>query len=79
MNLLHLVRKEERERGRGQGRKEGGRERFAPLFAGKLCVRDTQSFVVVQSCPTLYDPVDCSTPGFPVLHHLLELAQTHVH
>ena len=24
------------------------------------------------------DPMDCSTPGFPVLHHLLELAQTHV-
>ena len=25
------------------------------------------------------DPMDCSTPGSPVLHHLLELAQTHVH
>ena len=24
-------------------------------------------------------PMDCNTPGFPVLHHLLELAQTHVH
>ena len=34
---------------------------------------------VVQSCLTLCDPMDCSTPGFPVLHHLLELAQTHVH
>ena len=34
---------------------------------------------VVQSCLTLCDPVDCSTPGFPVLHHLLGLAQTHVH
>ena len=32
---------------------------------------------VAQSCPTLCNPVDCSTPGFPVL--LLELAQTHVH
>ena len=31
------------------------------------------------SCLTLCNPVDCSTPGFPVLHHLLELAQTHVH
>ena len=31
---------------------------------------------VTQSCPTLCDPTDCSTPGFPVLHHLLELAQT---
>ena len=34
---------------------------------------------VVKSCPTLSDPVDCSTPGFPVLHQLSELAQTHVH
>ena len=33
---------------------------------------------VTQSCLTLCDPMDCSTPGFPVLHHL-ELAQTHVH
>ena len=33
---------------------------------------------VTQSCPTLQPP-DCSTPGFPVLHHLPELAQTQVH
>ena len=32
-----------------------------------------------QSCPTLCDPVDCSTSGFPVHHQLPELAQTHVH
>ena len=32
-----------------------------------------------KSCPTLCDPVDCSMPGFPVLHYLLEFAQTHVH
>ena len=29
-----------------------------------------------QSCPTLCDPMDCSTPGSLVLHHLSELAQT---
>ena len=34
---------------------------------------------VAQSCPTLCNPMDCSTPGFPVLHHLPELAKTHVH
>ena len=34
---------------------------------------------VVHSCPTLCDPIDCSIPGFPVHHQLLELAQTHVH
>ena len=34
---------------------------------------------VTQSCPTLCDPMDCSTPGFPVHHQLPELTQTHVH
>ena len=34
---------------------------------------------VAKSCPTLCDPVDCCTPGFPVLHCLSEFAQTHVH
>ena len=34
---------------------------------------------VTQSCPTLCNRRDCSTPGFPVHHQLLELAQTHVH
>ena len=35
--------------------------------------------LVTQSCPTLCDPMDCSTPGFSVLHHLPELGQTHAH
>ena len=34
---------------------------------------------VAQSCPTICDLMECNTPGFPVLHHLLELAETHVH
>ena len=34
---------------------------------------------VTQSCPTLCSPMDCSTPGFPVLHRLSGFAQTHVH
>ena len=34
---------------------------------------------VVQSCLIPCDPMDCSMPGFPVLYHLLKLAQTHVH
>ena len=33
------------------------------------------AFVVSLSCPVLCDPMDCSTPGFPVLHHLPELTQ----
>ena len=34
---------------------------------------------VTQSCPILCDSMDCSKPGFPVFHHLLEFAQTYVH
>ena len=34
---------------------------------------------VANWCPTLCDPMDCSTPSFPVFHHLLEFAQTQVH
>ena len=34
---------------------------------------------VTQSCPTLCDPMDYSTPGLPAHHQLPELAQTHVH
>ena len=34
---------------------------------------------VTQSCPTLCDPMDCSTPGLPVHHQVLEFTQTHVH
>ena len=34
---------------------------------------------VAQSCPTVCNPMDCSTASFPVHHQLPELAQTHVH
>ena len=34
---------------------------------------------VAQLCSTLCDPMYCSTPAFPLLHHLPELAQTHIH
>ena len=42
-------------------------------------MKQWNSCSVAQSCPTLCDPMDCSMPGFPVLHSLLELAQTRVH
>ena len=42
-----------------------------------LC--SVQLVSVAQLCLTLCDPMDCSSPGFPVHHHLLELAPTHVH
>ena len=34
---------------------------------------------VVQSCPTLCDPMNCSTPGLPIHHQLPESIKTHVH
>ena len=36
-------------------------------------------FSVAQWCPTLCNPMDCSMPGLPVFHYLLEFAKTHVH
>ena len=38
-----------------------------------------QFSLVAQSCLTLCDPMNCSTPGLPVHHQLLEFTQTHVH
>ena len=38
-----------------------------------------KKFSSVQSLSSLCNPMDCSTPGFPVHHQLLELAETHVH
>ena len=43
-------------------------------FADKSCYCS-----VTKSCPTLCDPKDYNTPGFPVLHYFLEFAQTLVH
>ena len=44
----------------------------------KPCVSSVQFSSVSQSCPTLCDPMNCSTPGLPVHHQLLEVTQTHV-
>ena len=35
--------------------------------------------LVTKLCPTLCDPMNCSMPGFPVLHYLPEFAQAHVY
>ena len=52
----------------------GGQACDVPLSLFKSCCRCS----IAQSCLTLCDPMDCSTPGFPVCHHLPELAQIHV-
>ena len=42
-------------------------------------VQSLQFSSVAQSCPTLCDPMNHSTPGLPVHHQLPEFTQTHVH
>ena len=46
---------------------------------GLADIHSVQFSSVTQSCPTLCNPMDCSTPGYPVHHQLPQLAQTHVH
>ena len=46
---------------------------------GKLWPTSVQLSSVAQSCPTLCDPMNCSTPGLPVHHQLPEFTQIHVH
>ena len=48
-------------------------------FPSKYIVHYHHFSSVIQLCQTLCDPMDCSTPGFPVHHQLSELAQTHAH
>jgi len=55
----------------------GGFFTTEPPGKPKVLINSVQFSSVAQSCPTLCDPMDCSTPGFPVHHQLLEL--THVH
>ena len=44
-----------------------------------LLLASVQFSSVTQSYPTLCDPIDCSMPGLPVHHQLLEHTQSHVH
>ena len=46
---------------------------------GSVQLSSVQSSSVTQSCPTLCDPMNRSTPGLPVHHELPEFTQTHVH
>ena len=46
---------------------------------GSQKVSSVQFSSVAQSCLTLCNPMDCSTPGLPVYHQLLEFTQMHVH
>ena len=52
---------------------------FKELHVTVCDMNISQFSSVSQSCPTLTDPIEYSTSGFPVHHQHLELAQTHVH
>jgi len=49
------------------------------ISLGLYCMVNVQFSSVIQSCPTLCDPIDCSMPGLPVHHQPPEFTQTHVH
>ena len=69
-------------RGCGEGGVHRQAERIfraVKAFCCFLVTISVQFSLVTQSCQTLSDPIDCSTPGFPVHHQFLELTQTHIH
>ena len=53
--------------------------KFTPKLSHPRIIQITQFSSVTQSCPTLCDPMNCSMPGLPVHHKLLEFTQTHIH
>ena len=55
------------------------RTRLKRLSSSSSRISSVQFSSVAQSCPTLCDPMNCSTPGLPVHHQLPEFTQTHVH
>ena len=48
-------------------------------YSPKKSLHSVQFSSITQLCSSLCDPMDCSTPGFPVYHQLPEFTQTHVH
>ena len=82
---LQIAEKTRKAKGKGE------KERYTHLNAElqRIARRDKQVFLsdqqtvqfssVAQSCPTLCNTMNCSTPGLPVHHQLLEFTQIHVH
>ena len=65
-NIFKMQTKKKRKTWKQEAREDGG-------------LTSVQFSSVAQSCPTLCDPTDCSSPGVPVHHQLPELAQAHIH
>ena len=59
--------------------KSGVELQLCSILLNAFSVSTETCCLVIQLCLTLCDHMDCSTLGFPVLHYLLEVAQTHVH
>ena len=57
----------------------GSRVLFGAMKKSRNRYYSVQFSSVAQSCLTLCDPMNRSTPGFPVHHHLPEFTQTHIH
>ena len=54
-------------------------EREDNCFLQQKLIKEGQFSSVAQSCPTVYNPMNRSTPGLPIHHQLPESIQTHVH
>ena len=70
----------------GKPKKTGGAgslsllQEFSEILQARILKWVSHSVIsVAQSCPTLCDPMDCSTPGLPIHHQLLKFTQTHAH
>ena len=59
--------------------RQGGEKRGVWCGGSWVKAFSVQLSSVTQLCPTLCDPMNCSTPGLPVHHQLPEFTQTHVH
>ena len=55
------------------------RSNSTPRYLSNQNIGSVQLSSFTQLCPILWDPMDCSMPGFPVHQELLEFTQTHVH
>ena len=79
MVQMNLFPRQERDRYREQMYEHHRWKRGAMNLDSVIDIYIYQFSSVTQSCLTLCDPMNCSTPGLPVHHQLPEFTQTHVH
>ena len=79
ISLCHLFNQEDNSKCGGEKSIGKNNGLCACIICSCLLRSLAASYSVAKSCPTLCDPMDCSTLGFSALHYLLVFAQTHVH